>query len=88
MKLFKSIDLSLEITLKHCGLFILTITIHVSGLTVIGFAGNDDKIKWLTEELKFDHAFNYKTCNVRKSLKEVAPKGIDCYYDNVSILLS
>jgi NADPH-dependent curcumin reductase CurA len=28
-------------------------------LTVIGFAGSDEKCEWLTKELKFDYAFNY-----------------------------
>nr|XP_024214852.1 prostaglandin reductase 1-like isoform X2 [Halyomorpha halys] len=53
------------------------------GLTVIGFAGSDEKVKMLKEELNFDHAFNYKTCNVAESLKIAAPKGVDIYFDNV-----
>lgn len=60
----------------------------ILGLKVIGFAGTDEKVKWLTSELNFDHAFNYKTCNVRKVLKEAAPDGVDCYFDNVGGTLS
>jgi NADPH-dependent curcumin reductase CurA len=52
---------------------------------VIGFAGTDDKVKMLTEELGFDHAFNYKTKNVTEAIKEAAPNGVDCYFDNVSL---
>ena len=51
---------------------------------MIGFAGSDDKVKWLTEELGFDKAYNYKTADWDASLKEAAPSGIDCYFDNVS----
>lgn len=54
------------------------------GCTVIGIAGSQEKGKWLTEELGFDHFINYKTQNVEEELKKVAPKGIDCYFDNVS----
>ncbi len=50
----------------------------------MGCAGSDDKCKWL-KELGFDYVFNYKTQDVTKSLKEGAPKGIDCYFDNVGI---
>ncbi|XP_014286350.1 prostaglandin reductase 1 [Halyomorpha halys] len=55
----------------------------ILGLNVIGFVGSDDKAKWLTEELNFDHAFNYKTCDIAESLKKAAPNGVDCYFDNV-----
>ncbi|KAK2708755.1 hypothetical protein QYM36_014381, partial [Artemia franciscana] len=59
----------------------------IKGCKVIGYAGSDDKIKWL-QELGFDHAFNYKKVNIRKSLKEAAPNGVDCYFDNVGGLFS
>ena len=55
------------------------------GCTVIGCAGSDEKCKWIKEELGFDYAINYKTEDVDKRLKEVAPKGIDCFFDNVSL---
>ena len=50
---------------------------------MIGYAGSDEKVKWLKEELGFDFAFNYKKVNLDESLKEAAPDGIDVYYDNV-----
>ena len=50
---------------------------------MIGYAGTDDKVKWLKEELGFDFAFNYKKVNLSESLKEAAPEGVDVYYDNV-----
>lgn len=54
----------------------------ILGMSVVGYAGTDDKVKWL-KELGFDHAFNYKTQELPKTLKENATKGVDCYFDNV-----
>ncbi|XP_076235629.1 prostaglandin reductase 1 [Calliopsis andreniformis] len=56
---------------------------NVIGLRVIGIAGSDEKCKWLINELGFDAAINYKTENIRAALKKAAPKGVDCYFDNV-----
>ncbi|CAF0871863.1 unnamed protein product [Adineta ricciae] len=53
------------------------------GLTVIGFAGSDEKCQWLTKELKFDYAFNYKKISLDDALKTAAPKGVDVFFDNV-----
>ncbi|CAH2037152.1 unnamed protein product, partial [Iphiclides podalirius] len=56
---------------------------RIKGCKVIGFAGSDYKVQWLEKELGFDKAFNYKTVNVTIALKEAAPNGVDCYFDNV-----
>lgn len=56
--------------------------ISLQSCKVIGYAGTDEKVKWL-KELGFDFAFNYKKCNVSQTLKEAAPEGVDCYFDNV-----
>ncbi|MDQ6760182.1 MAG: NADP-dependent oxidoreductase [Acidobacteriota bacterium] len=49
----------------------------------VGIAGGDDKIAYL-KDLGFDAAFNYKrTEDYTAKLKELCPKGIDCYFDNV-----
>ena len=48
---------------------------------VIGSAGSEEKVRWLTEELGFDAAFNYRDGRVGKLLAEHAP--IDVYFDNV-----
>ncbi|MGW6857368.1 NADP-dependent oxidoreductase [Streptomyces xanthophaeus] len=50
---------------------------------VIGSAGSDEKVTLLTEKYGFDAAFNYKNGPVGEQLKEVAPEGIDVYFDNV-----
>lgn len=55
----------------------------IRGCTVIGFAGSDDKCKWLKEELGFDHVFNYKTQNFSEAIAKVAPDGADVFFDNV-----
>jgi NADPH-dependent curcumin reductase CurA len=56
----------------------------IQGCRVVGIAGADDKIAYLTDELGFDGAFNYKTVsNYDEKLKELCPRGIDVYFDNV-----
>lgn len=60
----------------------------IKGCRVIGFAGSDDKVAWLEKELGFDKAFNYKKVDITVALKESAPKGVDCYFDNVGGNLS
>ena len=51
---------------------------------MIGCAGSNDKCKWLKDDLGFDFVFNYKTEKLVDALKQGAPNGIDCYFDNVS----
>ena len=55
----------------------------IKGCTVIGIAGGADKCQYLVDELGFDGAIDYKNENVRARLKELCPKGIDVYFDNV-----
>jgi len=56
----------------------------IKGCRAVGIAGTDDKVEWLTKELGFDGAFNYKTTpDYSAKLKELCPQGIDCYFDNV-----
>jgi len=57
---------------------------RIKGCRAVGIAGGDDKIAWITRELGFEAAFNYKTTgNYVDKLKEICPNGIDCYFDNV-----
>jgi NADPH:quinone reductase len=56
----------------------------IKGCHVVGIAGADDKCVWMTDELGCDAAFNYKSVSdYSAKLKELCPKGIDCYFDNV-----
>lgn len=53
------------------------------GCRVVGIAGTDEKCAWLTRELGFDAAIDYKKEEVGRRLSETCPKGIDVYFDNV-----
>jgi NADPH-dependent curcumin reductase CurA len=55
----------------------------LKGCRVVGIAGGADKCAWLTSELGFDAAVDYKDGAVFKALKAAAPDGIDVYFDNV-----
>jgi NADPH-dependent curcumin reductase CurA len=53
------------------------------GCRVIGIAGGPEKCGWLTGELGFDGAIDYKSEDVNKRLRELCPKGLDVFFDNV-----
>lgn len=50
---------------------------------VVGIAGTDEKCAWLTDELEFDAAVNYRNDEVAARIREACPDGIDLYFDNV-----
>src|SRR5689334_431271 len=53
------------------------------GCRVIGIAGGQEKCAWLTDGLGFDGAIDYKGENVHQRLRELCPKGLDVFFDNV-----
>ncbi|HTJ25421.1 MAG TPA: NADP-dependent oxidoreductase [Candidatus Limnocylindria bacterium] len=53
-----------------------------AGLRVIGSAGSPAKVAYVRDELGADAAFDYHD-GAAKKLRELAPDGIDVYYDNV-----
>lgn len=56
----------------------------LNGCRVVGFAGTDEKTRWLTDELGVDAAINYKTTDeYQAALSDAAPGGVDVYFDNV-----
>ena len=56
----------------------------MQGCRVVGLAGTDEKCAWLTDDLGFDAAINYKTCGTYKeAIAEACPEGVDVYFDNV-----
>jgi len=56
----------------------------LKGCRVVGIAGTDEKCSYLTDELGFDAAINYKKAvNILSALKDSCPDGVDVYFDNV-----
>ncbi|MEM9617912.1 MAG: NADP-dependent oxidoreductase [Pseudomonadota bacterium] len=57
------------------------------GCRVIASAGSPAKCEWLEKEAGVDVALNYKNYKnageLTKALAEAAPKGVDCYFENV-----
>lgn len=56
----------------------------LKGCRVIASAGSPEKIAWLRDEARADHAFNYKeTDDLSAELATACPEGINIYFDNV-----
>jgi len=56
----------------------------LAGARVVGVAGTDEKTAFLTGDCGFDAAINYRTTDdYGAALGEVAPGGVDVYFDNV-----
>jgi NADPH-dependent curcumin reductase len=55
----------------------------IKGCRVVGIAGGQDKCQYVVRDLGFDSAIDYKTEDVRKSLRTHCPDGINVYFDNV-----
>ncbi|RZJ05069.1 MAG: NADP-dependent oxidoreductase [Brevundimonas sp.] len=53
------------------------------GVRVIGIAGGPDKCRWLTEDLGFDGAIDYKNEDVGEALDRLAPDGFEMNFENV-----
>jgi NADPH-dependent curcumin reductase CurA len=56
---------------------------RILGATVIGIAGSAEKCAWLTGDLGFDHAIDYRHENVEARLRTLCPNGVDVYFENV-----
>lgn len=53
------------------------------GCRVIGIAGGAEKCRWLTQELGFDGAIDYRSEDVGAALARLAPNGVDINFENV-----
>jgi NADPH-dependent curcumin reductase CurA len=54
------------------------------GLTVVGMASSDEKVRYMVEELGLDAAFNYRTTgSLEDAFKQHCPQGIDIFFDLV-----
>lgn len=57
---------------------------RLAGATTIGIAGGPEKTRWLTEVAGFDAAIDYRSENVERRIADLAPDGVDVFYDNVA----
>jgi NADPH-dependent curcumin reductase CurA len=55
----------------------------IKGCRAVGIAGGQEKCNFLVRELGFDAAIDYKAQDVKKSLRQHCPQGVDVYFDNV-----
>ena len=55
----------------------------IKGCNVVGVAGGAEKCRYLTDEIGFDAACDYKSGNLFKQLREAAPGGYDVLFENV-----
>ena len=55
----------------------------ILGCRVVGLAGSAEKCTWLTKELGFDAAINYREGGLEDALRAACPKGCDVFFDNV-----
>jgi NADPH-dependent curcumin reductase CurA len=55
----------------------------IQGAAVIGIAGGAEKGRYLTETIGADAAIDYRNDDVAARLDQLAPDGIDVYFDNV-----
>lgn len=55
----------------------------IAGAKVIGIAGGQAKCDYITKELGFDVALDYKSETFHSDFKEATKDGFDVYYDNV-----
>jgi NADPH-dependent curcumin reductase CurA len=57
------------------------------GCRVIGIAGGTQKCEWVTSQLGFDACIDYRrhpdAASLTAAIGQVAPKGVDAYFENV-----
>jgi NADPH-dependent curcumin reductase CurA len=56
---------------------------RIQGCRAVGIAGGAAKCKYLTEELGFDAAIDYKSEDVGAALTRHCPNGVNVFFDNV-----
>ena len=56
---------------------------RIAGCRVVGSAGSQEKVDYLTSELGFDAAFNYRDVDLSQALREHCPDRIDVCFENV-----
>jgi NADPH-dependent curcumin reductase len=56
---------------------------RIRGCRTIGLVGSPQKARWITEELGFDGAINYRDEDLPGAIARECPAGVDIYFDNV-----
>jgi NADPH-dependent curcumin reductase len=55
----------------------------LAGARAIGIAGDSEKCRYVSEELRFDVAIDHRSPDFVKLLANACPNGIDIYFENV-----
>jgi NADPH-dependent curcumin reductase CurA len=55
---------------------------RLKGARAIGIAGSAEKCSWAARKARFDACINYKTEHVGDRLRQLAPDGVDIFFDN------
>jgi NADPH-dependent curcumin reductase CurA len=55
----------------------------IKGCHVVGIAGGKDKCDWLRNDVKVENVIDYNSEDVGARVKELCPKGVDIFFDNV-----
>lgn len=55
----------------------------IRGCRVVGIAGTEEKCHWITKDLGFDAAVNYKHPDWKQKLAAAVPNGVDIDFENV-----
>ena len=56
---------------------------RIAGAKVIGIAGGPDKVRYLEDELGIAAGIDYKNDDIGARLDELAPDGVNLFFDNV-----
>ncbi|HYL02792.1 MAG TPA: NADP-dependent oxidoreductase [Steroidobacteraceae bacterium] len=54
----------------------------LKGARAIGIAGTREKCEWVTRHARFAACINYSAESVSARLRQLAPRGVDVYFDN------
>jgi NADPH-dependent curcumin reductase CurA len=57
-------------------------TAIIKGARAIGIAGSRDKSEWVVRHGRFSACINYRSESLKARLKQLAPGGVDVYFDN------
>jgi NADPH-dependent curcumin reductase CurA len=55
----------------------------IKGARVVGIAGGEEKVTYLTETLGFDAGVDYKADDFAEAFEAAVPDGVDVYFENV-----